>query len=68
MKKHYDFSNGEKAKFYTPEDEIELPIYLDKNNQSYYYKLAANKNIDLSQLINSILDQDKSLMNIILSE
>ncbi len=68
MKKHYDFSKGEKGKFYIPEDEIKLPIYLDQTNQKYYLDLAANKNISLSKLINSILEKDKSLMNFILSE
>jgi len=32
MKKEYDFSNGVKGKFYIPKKEIELPVYLDKDN------------------------------------
>ena len=36
MKKQYDFSIGIKGKFYIPENEIELPVYLDKENQEFY--------------------------------
>ena len=31
MKKHYDFSKGEKGKFYIPEKKIELPDKLKDN-------------------------------------
>jgi hypothetical protein len=68
MKKHYDFSKGEKGKFYIPEDKIELPIYLNQSNQQYYLDLASNKKIALSELINTILAKDKSLLNLIISE
>lgn len=68
MKTHYDFSKGEKGKFYVPEDEFESPIYLDKSNQNYFMNLADTKKIGLSKLINNILKKDKSLLNIIYSE
>jgi hypothetical protein len=31
MKDDYDFSNAEQGKFYIPVEQIELPIYLDKD-------------------------------------
>lgn len=68
MKKHYDFSKGEKGKFYIPEEEIELPVYLDTQNQKYYLNIANNKNIAMSKLINIILAKDKSIADLILSE
>ena len=68
MKKHYDFSKGEKGKFYVPEDEMELPIYLNQSNQKYYLDLAISKNTTMSKLINSILSKDKEILNLILAD
>lgn len=31
MKEEYDFSNAEQGKFYVPLDELQVPIYLDKD-------------------------------------
>ncbi len=32
MKEEYDFSKAEKGKFYVPLEEIQMPIYLDKDD------------------------------------
>ena len=68
MKKQYDFSKGEKGKFYIPENEIELPVYLDENNRKYYSELASEKKIAMSKLINNILSRDKDLLNMVVSK
>ena len=31
MKEEYDFSKAEQGKFYRPIDELEIPVYLDKD-------------------------------------
>ena len=59
-----DFSKGVKGKFYTPENEIELPIYLDPKNQSFYISLARKQNISLSKLINKVLSKDREILTI----
>lgn len=58
MKKEYDFSKGEKGKFYYKTDEIKIPIYLDKKVNDFYLKAAHNKKVDLSSMINSILKKE----------
>lgn len=68
MKKNYDFSKGEKGKFYIPENEIELPIYLNENNQKYYSELAIEKKVAISKLINNILSSDIELINVFVSK
>lgn len=68
MKKQYDFSKGEKGKFYVPEEEIEIPVYLSETNRKYYTKLASEKKIAMSKLINNILAKDKDLINMIVSK
>ena len=35
MKEEYDFSNIEQGKFYVPVEDIQLPIYLDKDIVQY---------------------------------
>jgi hypothetical protein len=55
MKKEYDFSNAEKAKFFREDAEYYLPVYLDPDVNKYFNELAARKNKDLSILINDIL-------------
>ena len=66
MKKEYDFSKGVKGKFYIPEQEINLPIYLNKTNQKYFLNLAKEKKIAVSQLINSLLSRNRELIDSVL--
>jgi hypothetical protein len=66
MKSQYDFSKGEKGKFYISEDEIELPIYLNSEIQKFYLNLASKNKIALSELISNILNKDIEIANIIL--
>jgi len=37
MKKEYDFSKGERAKFYRSDAEINLPIYLEPDVRKYFH-------------------------------
>jgi hypothetical protein len=37
MKKEYDFSKGERAKFYRSNTEINLPIYLEPDVRKYFH-------------------------------
>jgi hypothetical protein len=63
MKKQYNFSNGIKGKFYISEEEIQLPLYLDKMNQDFYTKLAKKQNRSLSEVINILLSKEKDLLS-----
>ena len=63
MKKEYDFSNGIKGKFYIPEEEIELPIYLNKENMAFLMKMASIKKIGISKLVNQFLSKDRELID-----
>jgi hypothetical protein len=62
MKKEYNFSKGVKGKFYIPEDEIDIPVYLDKENRQYFMKLSREKKIGLSKLINKVLEKDREII------
>jgi hypothetical protein len=68
MKKQYNFSKGEKGKFYIPENEIEFPVYLNENNRKYYSEHASEKKVAISKLINNILSRNKDLLNMVVSK
>ena len=55
MKKRYDFSKGERGKFYNPGAIFNFPVYLDPDVNDYMSKLAEKKNIDVQALVNEWL-------------
>jgi hypothetical protein len=36
MKKEYDFSRGERGKFYRPDIQLNLPVYLEPDLRKYF--------------------------------
>ena len=62
MKKEYDFSKGERGKFYSPDAELHFPIYLDADITEFMSRLASQKERDLSELINDWLRKDIELV------
>ena len=50
MKKQYDFSQGERGKFYRPDAEIRIPIYLEPDVAKVFRSSAA-----VSQALRSLL-------------
>jgi uncharacterized protein YueI len=62
MKKEYDFSKGERGKYYHPDANFKMPVYLDDDVQSFYIDLARKKNIDLQILINKTIKSNMKLL------
>lgn len=58
MKPEYDFTKGERGKFFRPSAEMRLPIYLDADVQNYLAQRAAQKGIPLSEMVNGLLKQE----------
>ena len=60
MKDEYDFTNAEQGKFYRPIEELDIPIYLDKDIKSFFLKKIKERGSDfsLSSVINSLIKQD----------
>ncbi len=60
MKKEYGFTNAEQAKFYRPIEELDIPIYLDKEVKHFFLKDIQNKGSDfsLNKIINSLIKKD----------
>ena len=62
MKPEYDFSKGERGKFFRPNAELRLPIYLSPDVQTYLTKRAAEKGIPLGDMVNTLLKQEIQLI------
>ena len=61
MRKEYDFSKGERGKFYRPDMKLNIPIYLDEEVSAFIEKIASRKGIDRSSVVNEILKSDIKL-------
>ena len=61
MKKEYDFSKGERGKFYKPDLKLNLPIYLDPETRSFIEKIAKKKKTDLSTVVNDLIKTDMQI-------
>jgi hypothetical protein len=58
MKDEYDFSKAEQGKFYVPVEDIQLPIYLDKDIIQYLNEKCLTKQESLQSLVNDLLRKD----------
>jgi hypothetical protein len=58
MNPEYDFSKGERGKFFRPDVEMRMPIYLDEDVQRYLSERATQKGVPLSELVNGLLKQE----------
>ena len=65
MKKEYDFSKGERGKFFKSNVKINLPIYLDRDNLRFIEQIAKKKRLDLSVVVNNLIKGDRQIAEII---
>lgn len=61
MKKEYDFSKGERGKFYRTKVELNIPVYLDPSAFEFVDKIAKRKNKNVSSVVNQIIHSDMKL-------
>ena len=62
MKEEYDFSKGERGKFYKPDLELRIPIYLQRDISDFLQKLASEKGTDVETIVNDWLRRNISLV------
>jgi hypothetical protein len=61
MRKEYDFSKGQRGKFYHPDMKLNIPIYLDEEVSAFVEKIAAKKGLDRSSVVNELLKGDMKI-------
>lgn len=62
MKEEYNFSKGERGKFYHEDAQFNVPVYLEGTIRAYLSARAKSKNIELDQLVNELLSKDIALI------
>ncbi len=65
MKDEYDFSHAAQGKFYRPLEELDIPIYLDKEVKDFFIQKLRVKGqpFSLNETINSLLKKDIEISN-----
>lgn len=58
MREEYDFSNGVRGKFFVPKEELEIPVYLDKDVREFILERISKSQIDVHTLVNQVLRRD----------
>lgn len=62
IREEYDFSKGERGKFYRPNAKVHLPVYLDDDVQATPVILATASGKDYSAFVNELLRKDIELI------
>jgi hypothetical protein len=61
MKQEYDFSQGERGKFYRPEARFHLPVYLEEAVMVPLTAIAERKGVQVDDLVNDLLKKELAI-------
>ena len=59
MKDEYDFSKGERGKFFNKDASFNIPVYLESENFSFITAIAERKHCDISSVVNQLINSDR---------
>lgn len=62
MREDYDFSKGQRGKFFKPNAKMNLPVYLEADVLDYFSAKAKSKGVELNTMINDLLKKDIALI------
>lgn len=65
MKKEYDFSKGERGKFYHKDVKINIPVYLEEKTFEFVEQIAEKRKTDITTVVNDLLKQDMKIVKYI---
>ncbi|MDP6357875.1 MAG: hypothetical protein QF473_22365 [Planctomycetota bacterium] len=65
MKDDYDFSDGERGKFFNENALLRIPVFLDSENLVFVEKIATKKQKDISTVVNELIRSDRDLAEVI---
>ena len=55
MRDEYDFAKGERGKFFKPNADMNLPVYLEADVLDYFKAKAQAKGVELNVMVNELL-------------
>jgi len=62
MKKEYDFSKGERGKFYRVDAKLRIPVYLDADAAAFLRKVADEQGTEVERIVNDWIRKDIDLI------
>jgi len=62
MEQEYDFSKGERGKFYRKNVKLNLPIYLDPDIRNFVENIATKKGMDVETIVNILIKKNIQLV------
>ena len=65
MKREYDFSKGERGKFFKANVTLNIPVYLEPENQAFVEQIAKKKKLDISRVVNELIKSDIQLAKVL---
>jgi len=68
MKDEYDFLGGERGRFYKPDAETNLPVYLNADVFAFVQNVAKKKNSDVSKVVNQLIYSDMQIADCVAEE
>jgi hypothetical protein len=55
MREEYNFSKGQRGKFFRPDLKLNIPIYLEEEVSAFVERIASKKGVDRSSVVNELL-------------
>ncbi len=62
MHDEYDFAKGKRGKFFKPNAQMNLPVYLEADVLDYFKAKAQAKGVELNVMVNDLLKKDIALI------
>ena len=62
MKSEYDFSKGDRGKFYNKDAQFRIPVYLEAEVQQFVEEIAGRKGTDISTVVNELIKTDRDIV------
>lgn len=62
MKKEYNFSKGERGKFYRKNVKLNIPIYLEPDVRKFVENIASKKGMDVETIVNNMIKRNIQLV------
>jgi hypothetical protein len=65
MNKEYNFSKGERGKFYIEDATLNIPVYLDAETFQFIENIALKKKSNLTKVVNDLIKSNMKLVKVI---
>jgi hypothetical protein len=65
MKKEYDFSKGERGKFFKEDIILNYPVYLEPENLKFIQDIADKSKSDINRIVNDLIKNNIRLVKVL---